>query len=332
VVTLDLSVLRMSDAEGEALRSLRALRVLRIRELASTLPSCFAELPLEHLSIGMRSTFERHFAETFRAKVLLPPSLARLRIRIGHRLGLERFAAQLQSLCVQGDFSEYYDWLATSSIRHLEVYKPSLAKLAPALARARQLSSIDLSDDTVDSVSAVEDAALLCNWLRSVCAKAGLRELKVEGYAFAEGFPSCLRGLQLRKLGFSKYFVDPRKVSTIPDWVAAMPLTELDLSGLSQLRTLPRSLGRGLRFIDLSYTSIALPFDADFNFDDHETFDCKLIGAGVAVIRDVLLPLLAANPQLVVRLFSDTQSSEFVESERAAARGWYRGDERQELR
>jgi hypothetical protein len=99
VVTLDLSVLRMSEAEGEALHSLRALRVLRIRDLqASTLPSCFAELPLEHLSLGMHSTSERRFTESFRAKVLLPPLLAGLRIRIGHRLGLERFATQLQSL------------------------------------------------------------------------------------------------------------------------------------------------------------------------------------------------------------------------------------------
>jgi hypothetical protein len=323
VVTLDLEDLRMSEAGGEALRSLRSLRVLRIRELqASTLPSWFAELPLEHLSLGLHSKSER-FPENFRAQFLLPPSLAGLHIRSGHRLGLERFAAQLQSLCAQGDFCDSYDWIATSSIRHLQVSEPSLAKLAPALARSRQIESVDLYDEE----STIEDTALLSNWLRSGCAKAGLRELRLTGYAFAEGFPSCLRGLQLRKLSFSDYFVDTPQVSTLPDWVADMPLTELDLGGLNQLRTLPRSLGSccGLRFIDLPHTSISLPFDAVIDIEDFDELELEMIGAGVAVARDVLLPLLAASPQLVVRLVSDMQSSEFVESERAAARGWYRG-------
>jgi hypothetical protein len=104
-----------------------------------------------------------------------------------------------------------------------------------------------------------------------------------------------------------------------------MPLTELDLGGLIKLRTLPRSLGscRGLRFVELPTTSISLPFDGDIHVGD--AYDLEMIGAGAAVARDTLLPLLAANPQLVVRLVSDIQSSEFVESERAAARGWYRG-------
>jgi hypothetical protein len=51
---------------------------------------------------------------------------------------------------------------------------------------------MDLFDDNEDSLSVVEDAALLFNWLWSGCAKAGLRELKVEGYAFPdEGLRGC---------------------------------------------------------------------------------------------------------------------------------------------
>jgi hypothetical protein len=333
VVTLDLPNLCMSRAEGEALRSLRALRVLRIRELqASTLPSWFAELPLEFLCLEVHSKFERHFAENFRAQVLLPPSLAGLDMRIGHRLGIKRFAKQLQSLCATGDFCDSYDWLATSSIRHLQVFYPSLAKLAPALARARQIESVDLYTDTEKSnESIVEDAALLANWLRSGFAKAGLRELRLTGHSFAEGFPSCLRGLQLRKLSFDEVFVEIPQVSTLPDWVAAMPLTELYLGGLTKLRALPHSLGAccGLRFIDLPVTSISLPFDGGINLDDFgdfgDAFNVGMIGAGAAVASEVLLPLLAANPLLVVRLFSSLHSSVFVESERVAARGWYRG-------
>ncbi|KAJ1640315.1 hypothetical protein T492DRAFT_931591, partial [Pavlovales sp. CCMP2436] len=178
------------------------------------------------------------------------------------RFGLERYAAQLQSLCCHGDFADSYDWLATSSICHLQVFDPLLAKFAPALARARHLQAVDLYDDSNSGESVTENAALLEVWLRSDYAKAGLRKLRLEGGAFAEGFPSCLRGLQLRKLSFSEYFVDPKKVSTLPDWLASMPLMELDMCSLSMLRTLPLALGAclGLRFIDPSITSISLPF------------------------------------------------------------------------
>ncbi|KAJ1629471.1 hypothetical protein T492DRAFT_1010653, partial [Pavlovales sp. CCMP2436] len=137
------------------------------------------------------------------------------------RFGLERYAAQLQSLCCHGDFADSYDWLATSSICHLQVFDPLLAKFAPALARARHLQAVDLYDDSNSEESVTENTALLEVWLRSDYAKAGLRShtsrsptaatLRLEGGAFAEGFPSCLRGLQLRKLSFSEYFVDPKK-------------------------------------------------------------------------------------------------------------------------
>jgi len=95
------------------------------------------------------------------------------------------------------------------------------------------------------------------------------------------------------------------------------------MCSLSMLRTLPLALGAclGLRFIDPSITSISLPFDGGIDLDDFDDdFDVET-GAAATVAHNVLLPLLAANPTLVVRLFSDLHSGRFVESERAAARG-----------
>lgn len=312
------------------LRALSSLRSLRIGSYTATrLPFWFAELPLVSLCIRVDGSHRDAFCVHFSEHMELPPTVRRLEVFAPSRrpdargLALQRYSRQLVSLRTEGKhFDGNYSWLASSTIAHLSIMHPDISPLVEAL-KCSNVQSLSLYQE--DDVACCGAMQQLSSYLRSEAARASLTELDISGF----GFPSAMRGLRLTRLAVSMCFCDDSvELQALPEWIGEMPLVELEVSSAAMLRALPKSLCglRTLRFLDVSNTYLTRSFDADSaQYEMDLPYDEPLSPMGAArVVDQVFMPLLEANPQLVLRLMMSTFSRNFIERELEEPRGWYR--------
>ncbi|KAJ1626228.1 hypothetical protein T492DRAFT_1122246 [Pavlovales sp. CCMP2436] len=295
----------------EMLRHLPALRMLTLTAVALwKLSSWFDELPLAALELSFqRRGSSSAFAKWFREHGRLPKTLRRFKMQYDLEfLRLDCFAG-LESLVVQ-------------ELDHISVVKAQ--KLAPALAAAPMLESLYVCTERTH----VGDGAALELLFRTLVKRSSprLRELAVHGYRFDL---ASLQGLLLHKLALDRIHIEDTAewkdmhmeteetddhapwLTSLPEWIAEMPLEELQVSGASALTSLPASLLsslKSLKFLDLNLTGISCDFDGDYELNEEkEPPEAEQVA-----------------PQLAVRLFSILSHHCFIaELNGTPGRGWH---------
>lgn len=148
-----------------------------------------------------------------------------------------------------------------------------------------------------------------------------LVELRITGF----GFPDALRGLRLQRLAVHGHDGQhPSSVSSVPAWIGEMPLVELAITYAYCLHELPTSLRslRTFRYLDISDTHHTVYLDASLTRYMEDSSRVVFANATYAIDYK-LMPLLSANPQLVVCILGKTE--EELDEEKEGSRGWHCG-------
>ena len=310
----------------ECLRRMPRLRALWLFSIQlQQFPDWFAQLPLTELYV----MFPRPLGGAFRDVSLLYPSWAEDEACLPRGLEVIKFegwADNLSLSCVRRLphlrelVTEYCvnilpEWLReVTSLRRLRARASGFDSVLDAdLLRDMSLEAIDYSTasfDQSDGLRSVDLESKLERLVVGTACGASLRELNIGGIHL-NAVPGCLRGLRLQYLD-----VKQTGLTSLPQWLAELPLVALKVSDNVRLATLPSSLRSltSLKVLELSDTNLGGPQP------DRGPYGAPYVALAIggelvkldrteaiaeADRRDVILqPLSVALPDLRIRLHS----------------------------
>ena len=248
---------------------LRALWLYRIH--LQQFPDWFAELPLTELYVMFPSPEYGIFDGSLlypswvNDEACLPRGLEVLKLECSpvylHFIGCVRRLPRLRELVTNYCETNFPAWLReVTSLRRLSARaQESFLDVASIdVLRDMSLEAVDYSTAFFEQSDGLEDIGLESKLERLVVGTAcgaSLRELNIGGLHL-DAVPVCLRGLRLQHLNVSQ-----TGLTSLPQWLAELPLVALKVSDNVRLATLPSSLRSltSLKVLELSDTNLGGP-------------------------------------------------------------------------
>ena len=248
---------------------LRALWLYRIQ--LQQFPDWFAELPLTELYVMFPSPEYGIFDGSLlypswvNDEACLPRGLEVLKLECSpvylHFIGCVRRLPRLRELVTSYCETNLPAWLQeVTSLRRLSARaQESFLDVASIdVLRDMSLEAVDYSTAFFEQSDGLEDIGLESKLERLVVGTAcgaSLRELNIGGLHL-DAVPVCLRGLRLQHLNVSQ-----TGLTSLPQWLAELPLVALKVSDNVRLATLPSSLRSltSLKVLELSDTNLGGP-------------------------------------------------------------------------
>ena len=318
----------------ECLRRMPRLRALWLFSIQlQQFPDWFAELPLKELYV----MFPRPGGGAFRDTSLLYPSWAEdeaclprglevikfegwASALIGLSLRCVRRLPRLRELVTDYCVDSVPAWLReVTSLRRLSARASGFDSFLDAdLLRDMSLEAIDYSTASIhhqsDGLEVIGLESELERLVVGTACGASLRELNIGGLHL-NAVPGCLRGLRLQYLD-----VKQTGLTSLPQWLAELPLVCLKVSDNVRLETLPTSLRTltSLKVLELSDTKLGGP-QLNSYWGPGSAFAALAIGGALVALdnpaalaeadrRDAILqPLSVALPDLRIRLHSHSE-------------------------
>jgi hypothetical protein len=314
----------------ECLRRMPRLRALELSSIQlQRFPDWFSELPLTELYVMFPKPAEGALRPV-PARLLYPPwvedeaclprGLELLKFEgWAHALSLNcaRRLPRLRELVTGCCVDSVPAWLReATTLRRLSASGVFFSTLSIDVLRDMSLEAVDYStgyhgDDGLDVVGFESKLERLV--VGTACG-ASLRELDIGGIHL-DAVPDCLRSLRLQHLN-----VNHTGLTSLPQWLAELPLVCLKASDNVRLATLPPSLCTltSLKVLELSDTNLGGP-QPDAHFRGGATFPALAIGGVLVALNDpsaiaeadrrdaILQPLSVALPDLRIRLHSHSE-------------------------
>ena len=292
-------------------------------------PDWFAELPLKELYVMFPSPEYGIFDGSLlypswvNDEACLPRGLEVLKLECSpvylHFIGCVRRLPRLRELVTNYCEHNFPAWLReVTSLRRLSARaQESFLDVASIdVLRDMSLEAVDYSTAFFEQSDGLEDVGLESRLERLVVGTAcgaSLRELNIGGLHL-DAVPGCLRGLRLQYLD-----VKQTGLTSLPQWLAELPLVALKVSDNVRLATLPSSLRSltSLKVLELSDTNLGGPQP---DKGPYGAAHVALAIGGVLVKLDrteaiaeadrrdaILQPLSVALPDLRIRLHSHSE-------------------------
>ena len=317
----------------ECLRRMPRLRALWLFSIQlQQFPDWFSELPLTELYVMFPRPDGSLLYDAFADASLLYPSwvedeaclprgLEVLKLEcsvVALSLGCVRRLPHLRELVTDYSVDNLPAWLReVTSLRRLRGRATgSDAFLDADLLRDMSLEAVDYSTasmDQSDGLNVVGFVSTLERLVVGTACGASLRELNIGGIHL-DAVPGCLRALRLQYLD-----VKQTGLTSLPQWLAELPLVALKVSDNVRLATLPSSLRSltSLKVLELSDTNLGGPQP------DRGPYGAPYVALAIggelvkldrteaiaeADRRDAILqPLSVALPDLRIRLHSHSE-------------------------
>ncbi len=291
-------------------------------------PDWFAELPLTELYVMFPSPDYDVFDGSLLCpswmedEACLPRGLEVLKLECSPvviSLGCVRRLPHLRELVTNYCEHNFPAWLReVTSLRRLSAraQESFLDVASIGVLRDMSLEAVDYSTAFFEQSDGLEDVGLESKLERLVVGTAcgaSLRELNIGGLHL-DAVPGCLRGLRLQYLD-----VKQTGLTSLPQWLAELPLVALKVSDNVRLATLPSSLRSltSLKVLELSDTNLGGPQP---DKGPYGAAHVALAIGGVLVKLDrteaiaeadrrdaILQPLSVALPDLRIRLHSHSE-------------------------
>ena len=313
----------------ECLRRMPRLRALKISRIQlQQFPDWFAELPLTELYVTFPSPDNDVYGSLLYPswvddEACLPRGLEVLKLECSPvviSLGCVRRLPRLRELVTNYCVESFPAWLReVTSLRRLRatarIYFLDAASID--VLRDMSLEAVDYSTAFMDQSDGLDVIGLESKLERLVVGTAcgaSLRELNIGGLHL-NAVPGCLRGLRLQYLD-----VKQTGLTSLPQWLAELPLVCLRVSDNVRLATLPPSLRTltSLKVLELSDTNLGGP-QPNAYWVGGAAFPALAIGGDLVKLdraeaiaeadrRDAILqPLSVALPDLRIRLHSHSE-------------------------